>query len=442
MREDEDTPLAPTSDLEDEVAGRQLVVVLVRCLRTVSVHELTNAAVPPLVRELHQTLSKRLEASGSAAIQCVGENVYYNRELVKPKGDAFEAVRRLRSVYARLRINELSFSAGLEAADLDAFLAAFQQHYRTPTPWELSKEKVPRVSIRAFQQAGAAVIDARMQVARCFAQLIVRVEECYSLMRANQRPPLARLRRAMQSLADAAIGHESLLVGLTRFRKLAGDLAFHAATVASFVLLMGLRLRLAKRDLMRLAMNALFHDIGRESDLPEATVALRSALHIGRWVPSSDALDRVTVTFESTLPMHGSAGMTPGMSARLIAVPCAFERLTNPAGGRSLLPDRALRLLFDDAGKRFDLRVVRLFAATAGLYPVGSLVRLSGGQRAVVMEVPEDPNSFARPIVKVIFDGGPTDYIVDLSGPVEGLSIVESLDAKTEEVNVTHFLLA
>lgn len=104
-------------------------------------------------------------------------------------------------------------------------------------------------------------------------------------------------------------------------------------------------------------------------------------------------------------------------------------------------PDHALREMMGKGSEHFDPRVLRLFGATIGLFPVGTLVRLSGGQLAVVMEVAADTTRYARPIVKVI-EGGAGGYVVDLASDEAGLSIVEVLDPRQQQQNPTFMLLA
>jgi hypothetical protein len=141
----------------------------------------------------------------------------------------------------------------------------------------------------------------------------------------------------------------------------------------------------------------------------------------------------------------GQGQRSEGIAGRLIAVPCAFDLLTYPAPPHPGLPaDQALRLITKRAGSRFDPRAVRLFTAVAGFYPVGTLVRLSGGQLGVVMDVPADPALAAKPRVRVIQGQRRTkaDYVVDLGDPGQRLSIVSSLDTAENDLNAPHFLFS
>ncbi|MCP3059124.1 hypothetical protein LXT21_10110 [Myxococcus sp. K38C18041901] len=75
--------------------------------------------------------------------------------------------------------------------------------------------------------------------------------------------------------------------------------------------------------------------------------------------------------------------------------------------------------------------MVRLFTSVAGSYPVGTRVRLSGGQLGVVMDVPSDAAQATRLRVKVIQGAGrmKADSVVDLAEPGLRPNIVASLDS-------------
>jgi len=256
------------------------------------------------------------------------------------------------------------------------------------------------------------------------------------------------------------VGQEAQLVGLTRFRRTDVDGGQHGAAVAVLTLLMARRLGLSRAQQIELALNGLFHDLGRGTAVPDLEQGfdrgahellarrgpLKTALRLLQRPLNPGQLERVVAAHECIQPAWGGQGQrSEGLAGRLIAVPCAFDLLTYPAPPHpGLPPDQALRLITKRAGSRFDPRVVRLFTAVAGFYPVGTLVRLSGGQLGVVMDVPADPALAARPRVRVIQGQGRTkaDYVVDLADPGQRLTIVSSLDTAENDLNAPHFLFS
>jgi hypothetical protein len=108
----------------------------------------------------------------------------------------------------------------------------------------------------------------------------------------------------------------------------------------------------------------------------------------------------------------------------------------------AMIPHDAVRQLFL-AGEhgQFKKSLVELMIRSIGVYPVGSLVRLSTGEQAVVVGV--NPQQRLKPLVKITTDpqGGsyPTPIEVDLATPSPDhivRSVLRVLDPTHERVNI------
>jgi HD-GYP domain-containing protein (c-di-GMP phosphodiesterase class II) len=446
-----------TDEEEVQRAGREAVGRVSLLLKLATVHQLSNDAMNRPIEEMLELVKREGARQGVLNVQVVGEHVFLNQEIVKLDYASFESGATLRRILERVGAGEIALQPALTEESLREFLARFQHHWSTQEPTTLMNERFEHVVLRVIEQHDAGMggeIDQRQNVLRTYARLALAVGTAIDVM-AKGRPLRARsLRRSIQELADASVGHESLLVGMTRFPNMNGDIAWHAAAVTALVLLMTRRLGLGRRDLAEACMSAILHDLGR-ADLPDAFSSEQSGDAQRSWqrVPAA-TLKRVG-TLPVCPPMLGYAAAAATCSCALdrldadvrvgalIAVPCAFDLMTNaPPPHPAVPPDQALRLISERAGGRFDPDVVQLFSQVVGLFPVGTTVRLSGGETAIVMDVPDDPADFARPRVKVVRKpDGPAGYIVDLT-QAGGLSIVESLDPLDEAINVPHFLLA
>jgi len=117
--------------------------------------------------------------------------------------------------------------------------------------------------------------------------------------------------------------------------------------------------------------------------------------------------------------------------ARVVAVADVFAALTSPRHYRqNKLPYTAMeQMVRFAAASQFDKPATRALVQAAGLFPVGSFVKLSNDHIAQV--VAANANHLDRPIIRLIDDDGqPADKAIDLSGvpakqikvqrPVEG----------------------
>jgi len=99
------------------------------------------------------------------------------------------------------------------------------------------------------------------------------------------------------------------------------------------------------------------------------------------------------------LGLSGDQISRPGRMAAIVDV---YDALTsNRVYHKGMEPSDALKKLLEWSGAHLDGELVQFFIRALGIYPVGSLVRLSDGTLAVVVEQQED---LLRPTVRVIYD--------------------------------------
>jgi HD-GYP domain-containing protein (c-di-GMP phosphodiesterase class II) len=436
---------------------RAAIAKVALMLKTATIHQLGNAAFVRPIAELLDLINPFLSQGEAVRIQAVGENFFLNNELVRLDFSSYESGQTLRQLLKRVGVDEIAFLQPLSDPELRAFLQLFQRHIRSKTPTNLASEAIGKITLRRILNATntqMVEIDERQNLLRAYVVLGLTIKNAIEDLRRGKSISVARLRRAIHGLATASLDHESLLVAMTRFPSLCGEVEFHLAGVTALVMLMGRRLSLARPALTELCLAAVLHDVGR-AELPIATddtspsdaslvaelerVPIRSFLQVCRGNLGPEILSYASITHEHQLPL----AREPSATARMIAVPCAFDLLTTPSPvRRALPPDQALQLIQEKAGKRFDPTVAALFASTVGLFPAGTAVELSSGETALVMEVPADPSAYAQPTVKVIRDarGAPADMILDLSRSTA--RIVRTIDAAMENINSAQFLMA
>lgn len=128
-------------------------------------------------------------------------------------------------------------------------------------------------------------------------------------------------------------------------------------------------------------------------------------------------------------PDH-KAGTDIPETARIAAVADVFDALTAKRVYKQPMSSRnAISIILKDAGTHFDVKVARALLTGIGLYPPGSLVRLSDGRQGIVTS--GGGGDLMRPVVmiqptRMVSATDPPEF-VDLRAPDSDVRIVEYL---------------
>lgn len=240
----------------------------------------------------------------------------------------------------------------------------------------------------------------------------------------------------------------------------------HSVNVAVLSLLLGRQLALDDETLAVLVEGAVLHDVGktripldivkkpgaldkRERKLIEAHPVLGAELllQVGGLRPTTPmmALEHHRTVLGGGYPDLGE-GVVPHMLSQIVSVADIYEAVT---GARSYQaptpPERACLLLARLAGSKLNAALVKAFVNAITFFPIGSLVRTSQGELAVVIRPnARDP---LHPVIQLVNEQVDTSYgEVDTSAR-DGAGgyarhIIETVPPPNETVDVARFLPA
>jgi HD-GYP domain-containing protein (c-di-GMP phosphodiesterase class II) len=369
--------------------------------------------------------------------------------------------------FADSGVASIRFGRGLKAVELRKFLPIFataqwpEGSPAPPIPRRLEEAFVIHVTVgmRRHRDPAAEENDKAEVSGRHLAIAIWRRLHslCTALTGAMAKgEPLAvrPVRQVVQLAADLLLQGEVALIALSAQKNYLptgiearspwqGYLECHMTNVAVLAMALGARAGLARRELLELGAAAACADVGmaavpvelRERAGPltaaERAVVAAHALHGAEALLAADggslqnhALAVVAATHHAAGPADaaGKAGPEPSLHASLVAVVDAYDALTTerpwrPAFGHA----EALREVCSAAAGHAPL-LARLFAAVLGVFPAGTLVELTTGEVAVVVEQSLAPGQEARPRVKLLVakPAGAEGQVIDLAERAPG----------------------
>jgi HD-GYP domain-containing protein (c-di-GMP phosphodiesterase class II) len=249
----------------------------------------------------------------------------------------------------------------------------------------------------------------------------------------GQRLDLGAADRLVRQLSEQVFRDPTQALMLATVRSHDEYTYYHMLNVCLLSIALGHAVGLHPDQILALGMGALLHDVGK------VNVPLDVLNHVGPLSPeqwqviqrhpvegagmvfgTGDGMTQLTAVI--VLEHHAAYDLTgypnlsnrehPSLPARMVAVADCFDAVTtNRPYRRAEERRQALNILLAGAGRGYDPRIVRTFVRLQGLFPVGSLVKLTNGSVGVVVRNHE--TLLARPTVRVLLDseGNPADPV-------------------------------
>lgn len=263
--------------------------------------------------------------------------------------------------------------------------------------------------------------------------------------------------RLVDEIADSLSRNTSALISLARL-KTADDYTYmHSVAVCAMMIALAKQLGLDEAQTRAAGLAGLLHDLGKAvmpqeilnkpGKLTDAEFAIIKS-HPLEGYKLLQALSNVDpIALDVCLHHHekmDGSGYPDGLKAdeislvaKMGAVCDVYDAITsNRPYKAGWDPADSLRKMAEWAQGHFDPRVFQAFVKSLGIYPIGSLVRLSSGRLGVVVE--QTAQSLTKPRIKVFFS---TKSNLRIPPEVIDLSLPSCLDriANREDPDVWRF---
>jgi len=270
--------------------------------------------------------------------------------------------------------------------------------------WEIKKERIERLKARRIRDE---------QCEQRFQQSLDAVKNVMRDIESGSKEAFEESDRLMQSIVASLMPDKESAVQLmnTKFGK--ENVFFHSLNVSVLSMMLGREYGLDPEQLRVLGLGALFHDIGKsripKSILHKAAPLTRAEQKFYQLHPryGVDILSKLgivppgamSIVFEHHERSDGR-GFPSGLDsrsisffARIVAIVNVYDNHCNRFKHEdSLTPHEALAYMFSVQKDMFDRDILALFIQCLGVYPPGTIVRLSNGVTGMVISVnPRNP---------------------------------------------------
>lgn len=278
------------------------------------------------------------------------------------------------------------------------------------------------------------------RAARICAQAREAVSDMFREARMGKTVDALRVGDLVQEISDSVARNASALISLARL-KTADDYSYmHSVAVCAMMIALARQLGFAEEDVRAAGVAGLLHDMGKAllppavlnkpgKLTPEEFAIVRSHPELGHRILVNGG-NASAVSLDVCLHHHekmdgsgypeGLTGKQISLHARMGAICDVYDAITsNRPYKAGWDPAESMRKMGEWAGDHFDLVLFQAFAKSLGIYPVGSLVRLTSGRLGVVIS--QTTASLTKPMVKIFFStqdkARVAPYDLDLSLP-------------------------
>jgi putative nucleotidyltransferase with HDIG domain len=407
---------APRAHLAEEALRR-----LAAAVRS---SQLYSAGHPIIARNLESLAAAVQLLHGfepSLVIGVIGDEVIVDEVPIAKAETLGALVRRLQQA----GIERIAIDRGVTLEEFGTFITALTA-FDAQTA-EASGESFPSLAhVRVGRVASPERADGDTgdmdAVKRLYNDAVSVAGSVWESARTENMPDATMARTMIDGLAQAVAQNRTALLALTTLKNYDNYTFTHMVNVSILTMGQARGLGIDGPLLREFGLAALMHDIGKvrtpieiltkPDSLTDGEFAVMKrhtveGAEILRQTPDIPALAPV-VAFEHHLRLDGTGYPTGvqrdalNLGTMLCSIADVYDAMRSQRIYQQSFPtERILAVLKRNDGRQFDPHLVRRFAQLVGIYPAGTLVRLTTGEVAVVVK-PYAPDPY-RPQVRVVF---------------------------------------
>ena len=384
--------------LYEELAHR-----LVAALRAVQLYEAGHPLIERNIGALEAAVRALHAEVPCAVIGVIGQGLV-GGDMPLPR-----ASTSLRDFVERLTgrgIERIAIDRGVSTRELETFLRRLSAKATVPAPasgdlpLELPHVRAGRLNI---EQRGTGTESNVHNVRRTYGAAVAAAEQAWESAQTEGTPDLMLCRDTIENLTESLSQNRTAMLGLTAMKHYDNYTFTHMVNVAILTIGQARALGMDGRLLRDLGMAGLMHDIGKVRTPPEIlkkTTALTGnefdimkrhvidGAEILKRTPEMPGVAAV-VAFEHHFRPDGT-GYPAGISRSamnvatlLCSIADVYDAMRSKRAYQQAHPtDRIVAVFKGHEGHQFDQHLVRRFVQLLGIYPPGTLVKLTPGDSA------------------------------------------------------------
>ena len=462
-----------SSQVDSNYSVLMLINQLAIILRTAQIHSANNAALTGSVDKFVSMVNELISGENTVSLKLRGYYFYLNDQRVRYSTDHLSNYDYLIGELKKTDLGTISFEHEINPAGINTFIHAFSESLNLQDPFEFIEEKIAGVSsiiVKRIEIDSDEQLDIRKMVRKTYFNAVSYVRGVFSKIKSGEEISIKKAKRVVTSVVSSILEYEQILLGMTAIKDYDEYTYYHCTNVSILSVALGQRLGFNRKMLVDLGVASLFHDLGK-IEVPNEVLNKPTSLTESDWriikshpwwgvqaLLKMRHIDDLTirsvfVAFEHhmNLDLSGYPRMKEtfelDLFSKIVSLADRYDAMTsNRVYTKKPMPlDRALGILMEQAGDQLDPLLFKFFVNMVGVYPVGTLVKLSSNELGLVFE--NNQLSLLRPRVMLITDQQGNwikGKVVDLLDKCEKgeyvRTITNTMDPGNYNINIAEYL--
>ncbi|MBI5938763.1 MAG: HD-GYP domain-containing protein [Betaproteobacteria bacterium] len=277
-----------------------------------------------------------------------------------------------------------------------------------PAPVQVSPEE--QAAMQAKKERVERLSRHRQSVMKCEKQLLEATRALKAVSHNLFSRPQESVRAAqdlVDKMIDSLLNEKDIAIHAMNDKVAGEDVYHHSLNVSILAMILAKEMGLSKEEISLVGLGAVFHDIGK-SQIPDRILRKTEPLT----KPEQNFLDQhpsygkeIALSLRLPLPVqeiilyhhehvdgsgypHGLRESAISQLTRIITVVNTFDNLCNHVNiAKSLTPYEAISTMFAKQRAMFDQAALTLFIRSMGVYPPGTIVKLSNDLWGIVVSI-------------------------------------------------------
>lgn len=400
-----------------------------------------HPAIAAPVNKTHMLLTEELKGMHNLALAIVNETLMFENDLV---ADGEKLYADLIGYMNDKNVDAMIFEKGFshkELTEVFDILSAAKVLEGQELQKELHTRGVTHITLKT-------VPTGKKNILEIYNGAVEVVKNVMGEVRMGKIPRTEPVNEIVGEMTESVFSDPHAMLGLTMIKNYDNYLYNHSVNVSIMALSLGKALGLTEEELRAVGIGALLHDIGK-TGVSEQIIRKPGGLSSEEWekikqhpqlgsniIKRMDGVDETVgrliyehhIKFDHSGYPETTASLHP--LSQVITICDAYDALTTlRVYQKPHDPVEAIKVMNNFSGRHFNPDTLKAFMNMMGLYPVGTMVRLTTGELGVVIRL--NDGSPEKPLVKIIYgeDG------LELANPFEADLINDSSREIVTNVN-------